>query len=113
MTELGELDPVRKALEDRGGRLLALSVDPPPQNRKVRDQLGLKFSILSDPDAEAIKAYGLLHRGKGPDGTDIAIPAHVLIAPDGSILWRRLATRIQDRPAPAEVLAAIENMLKG
>lgn len=70
---------------------------------------GLNFPILSDPDRKVAREYGLLHAGGAPDGSDIAIPAHILVDRNGKILWQRVAKRIQDRPSPGEVLAAIES----
>jgi len=94
-------------MEKRGGRLLAISVDDVADNARVVKEDGLAFPVLSDATREVIKAYGILHRGHGPDGTDIAIPTHVLLDEDGRILWRRSAPRIQDRLAPDAVLAMV------
>jgi peroxiredoxin len=63
--------------------------------------------VLSDTTRDVIRRYGLLHPGGGPGGTDIAVPAQFLVRPDGSIAWRHVSRRIQDRAAPAETLAAI------
>jgi peroxiredoxin len=68
----------------------------------------LGFPLLADPECAAIRAYGLLHAGAGPGGTDISIPAHLLVRRDGSIAWSFVAQRINDRPAPAAVARAID-----
>jgi peroxiredoxin len=47
-------------------------VDPPEINRRQRQNLGYTYTFLSDPRAEVIRRYDLLHRGAGPKGTDIA-----------------------------------------
>jgi len=54
-----------------------------------------------------IRRYGLLHQNGSPFGGDIAVPAQVLVDRDGTILWRRKAHRITDRPTPDQVLDAI------
>lgn len=90
-----------------GGRLLAISTDPPEKSREVVERRKLNFSVLSDPDAMILKAYGLAHEGGGPRGATIAMPAIVLINPQGEIVWRRKAQLIQDRPASEEVLDAV------
>ena len=82
-------------------------MDSPETSRELVAAEGLPFRILSDTSHDVIRRYGLLHPGGGPGGTDIAVPAQYLLRPDGSIAWRHVSRRIQDRAAPAETLAAI------
>jgi peroxiredoxin len=82
-------------------------VDTPDESRELAAAEGLAFRILSDEKRDVIRRYGLLHPGGGPGGTDIAVPAQFLVRPDGSIAWRHVSRRIQDRADPAETLAAI------
>jgi peroxiredoxin len=51
-----------------------------------------------------------VHEGGGPGGSDIAIPAQILIDRDGNLVWRFISKRIQDRLHPDEVLAAVRRM---
>lgn len=97
-------------MQRRGGRLIAVSVDKPEDSARVVEQKKLPFSILADVDRKVITAYGLVHKGGGPHHEDIAIPAHLLIARGGSIAWRHLPRRIQDRPYPATVLDEIRKL---
>jgi len=101
---------VAEEMKRRGGRLLALSVDPPEVARAVVKRSRLSFPVLCDTRREVVRALGLLHPGGGPGGADIPIPAHLLVAADGRIVWRRVATRIQDRPDPERVLAAVKGL---
>lgn len=105
--ELVGLDKISAEFEKANVQLLAVCVDAPSESRKVVDKNDLGFPILADEDRTVIKAYGLVHAGEGPKGTDIAIPAHVLIARDGRILWRHVSKRIQDRLAPKDVLEQV------
>lgn len=98
-------------LTRRGGRLLAVSTDSPEEATRLREDLDLPFLVVSDPEAKATVAFGLLHAHGGPGGKDVALPAQLLIGRDLEILWRHVAERIQDRPAPADVLAAIRERL--
>ena len=107
MAELRGLGGVSDELKKRNGRLLAISTDAPEDSRKVVKRLGLDFPILADVDRQVVKSYGLLHQGGSPDGSDMAVPAHVLIDTSGKIAWRYRAKRIQDRPDPQDVLRAI------
>ncbi|MCK6482798.1 MAG: redoxin domain-containing protein [Phycisphaerae bacterium] len=110
-TELVELRDVHDELSRRGGRMVAISSDSVEDSRRVVESRGLPFPLLSDTRGDAIRAYGLLHRGGGPGGADIAIPAHALIARDGRILWRFVAHRAQERPAPAEIIDVIHRFI--
>lgn len=94
-----------------GGRLLAISVDPPGRSLQVVSRNSLNFSILSDVDREVIHLYGLFHAEGAPDGSDIAIPAMFLVDREGHIVWRRVSARIQDRVDPQVVLAKIAELM--
>ncbi len=101
---------MNKELSRVGGRLLAVAVDEPQDARRVVERIGLEFPILCDTKREVIRAYGLVHEGGGLDGSDIAIPAHLLIDRDGRIISRYVSRRIQDRLDPRDVLANIRRM---
>ena len=88
-------------MKDAGGRIYAVSVDPPEQSRRVMEKHHLAFPILSDESREVIRAYGLVHAHGSPDGKDIAVPAHLLIDGSGNIVWRHLPSASRTaRPPP-------------
>jgi len=72
-------------------------------------QLGFTYTFLSDPKAEVIGGYGLLHQGAGPGGADIARPAEFLIDSTGSIRWMNLTESITVRARPEQVLKALDD----
>jgi peroxiredoxin len=82
-------------------------VDTPQQSREVVSADGLRFRILADTSRDVVRSYGLLHPHGAPDGSDIAVPAQFLLRKDGSIAWRHVSSKVQDRVDPAEVEAAI------
>jgi peroxiredoxin len=94
--------------ESRGIQVVAISVDTPDINRRQRQKLGYTYTFLSDPKAEVIRRYDLLHRGAGPNGTDIARPAEFLIDPTGTIRWVNLTENIAVRARPEQVLQAFQ-----
>ncbi len=106
-SELPGLGGVQKELVQRGGGLLAVSVDSPEQSKRVVESQQLSFKILSDPGARVIREYGLLFKGMGLVDTGIAIPAQFLLDRDRRILWRHVATRVPDRADPEDVLQAV------
>jgi peroxiredoxin len=87
-------------------------VDPPTDARRVVEDNRLGFPILCDTTREVVRAYGLLHEGGGPGGSDIAVPAHVLIDSDGRIVSRFVSRRIQDRMHPGDVMASIRRLAR-
>jgi peroxiredoxin len=54
--------------------------------------------------------YGLAHPEGGLDGETIALPATLLVRPDGTLAWRHVAGRITERPHPARILAELERL---
>jgi peroxiredoxin len=100
---LGEFDA-------RGVRVVAISVDPPAINHEHCRKQGYTFTFLSDPRAEVIRRYGLLHEGAGPQGADIARPAEILIDATGTVRWVQLAESILARTRPDQVLRVIDEL---
>jgi len=95
-------------LESRGIQVVAISVDTPDINRRQKQKLGYAYTFLSDPKAEVIRRYDLLHRGAGPKGTDIARPAEFLVDSTGTIRWVNLTENIAVRARPEQVLEAFK-----
>ena len=97
-------------LESRGIRIVAISVDTPEINRRQRQKLGYTYTLLSEPKAEVIRRYDLLHAGAGPKGADVARPAEFLIDSTGIIRWVNLTDNIAVRARPEQVLKAFGEM---
>jgi len=68
---------------------------------------GYTFPILSDPAAEVIRRYGVLHAKGGEDGRDIARPAEFFVDSSGVIRWENLTDDVRIRARPEAVLEAI------
>jgi peroxiredoxin len=66
-----------------------------------------RFIILSDPGAQVITSYGLLHRGAGMNGQDIALDTTLLVDVDGRERWRHVSQTLLDVPSTEEVLMRI------
>src|SRR5262245_61692982 len=93
--ELRGLGAVTQALRARGGRVFAISVDPPADHAKLVASERLPFMLLSDERHEAIESYGLVH--EVAPGQDIALPAQILVRRDGSVAWSHVSRAVQDR----------------
>jgi peroxiredoxin len=90
--------------------LLAISVDPEDASKKLRQDRGYTFTFLSDPKAEVIRRYDVLHPGGGPGEAEIARPAEFVIDPGGVVRWVNLTESILVRARPEQVLAAVSAM---
>jgi len=94
----------------RGIRIVGISVDPPEINRRQSQKRGYTFPLLSDPNAEVIRRYDVLHPGAGPKGGDIARPAEFLIDSNGMVRWVNLTENIAVRAGPEQVLDAFNQI---
>jgi peroxiredoxin len=91
-------------------RPVAISVDAPEQSRGLRNKAGYTYTFLSDPKAEVIRRYGVLHKGGGDDGQDIARPAEFLVDRSGTVRWRNLTEDWRVRARPQQILAAARQL---
>ena len=107
MRQLREFAQHKSEFDQLHVRVVGISVDDQEHAHMVWDrQTGQKFTILSDPTAEVIRQYGLLHE-KGKGDTDIAIRATVYVDGQGRERWRRVSETIPDIPKADEILARI------
>jgi peroxiredoxin len=91
--------------------IAAISVDSTENSRKLSQAKGYTFRVLSDPNAEVIRRYGLLHPKGGEDGQDIARPAEILIDATGTIRWENLTDDLRVRARPGQVLEAFDSSI--
>ena len=89
---------------------VAISVDTPEVSRKLVSKTGYTFPVLSDPTAETIRRYNLLHKGGGPKGSDIARPAEFLVDSSGTVRWTNFTEDIRIRAKADEMLAAAKGL---
>jgi peroxiredoxin len=85
-------------------------VDPPQTSADLCRRAGYSFTFLSDSNREVTRSYNLLHRGGGPEGTDIARPAEFLVDSTGVIRWVNFAEDIRVRARAQEMLAAAKSI---
>lgn len=93
-------------------QLHGVSVDPPSDAKKVVELQKLAFPILCDEDRSVIRKLGIVHPAAGPGGGDVPIPALFLIGRDGRILWRHVASHVQDRLDPKTVLEEVRRAIQ-
>ena len=93
-----------------GIRPVAISVDSPEQSRDLSTKAGYTFTILSDPKADAIRRYDLVHAGAGENGRDIARPAEFLLDSGGTVRWVNLTENYWVRARPEQILEASKSL---
>lgn len=93
-------------LEDfKNSRVTVVAVGPmTPAEAKAFE---LPFPVLSDPDLEATKKYGLVHE-KGLMNKDVPRPTTMLIDKDRKIRWMRAETSMRTRPDPEEIFEQLK-----
>jgi peroxiredoxin len=95
---LGELD-------QRGARLVGISVDSAFAHKAFREQLSLTMPLLADfhPKGEVAKRYGVWDEKWGN-----ATRALVMVGPEGDVAWSYRAPSPLDIPGPELILGALE-----
>ena len=94
------------ALEALGIRPVAISVDAPEVSRGLCQRHGYTYTFLSDPNAEVIRRYDLVHAGGGIKGHDIARPAEFLLDSSGIVRWVNLTEDLRVRARPEQMIEA-------
>ncbi len=69
------------------------------------EKLGLPFALLSDPEGELAKLYGLWNAEEG-----VAVPAIVVVDRDGSVRYLYEGSDFADRPGDEEVFEALDEV---
>ena len=96
---------------ESGIRPVAISVDSSEVSRNLAQQAGYTFTFLSDPNAEVIRRYDLVHAGAGENGHDIARPAEFLLDSSGTVRWLNLTENYWVRARPEQILE-VSKLLK-
>ena len=96
--------------EEAGIRPVAISVDSPDVSRDLCQKAGYTFTFLSDPKAEVIRRYVVLHASAGIEGQDIARPAEFLVDTSGTVRWLNLTENYYVRARPEQILEAAKTL---
>ncbi len=91
-------------LEKLGAIVLGASTDPVERNKRFAEKLGLRFKLISDPEGEIARLYGVLKEGtKRPSAQRVTF----VIDPEG-----RIVEVIKVRPAEKHADRALEVVKK-
>lgn len=79
--------------------MVAISADPQDESAGFIADSGVTIPLLSDPQLEAITAYGVAMKGE-----DIAVPAAFVISSQGTITFSYIGESMADRPDSSRLL---------
>jgi peroxiredoxin len=114
--QLDEIVDAHQRLAEAGLSLYAGSVDSPEESEPVQDHVGDKITILSGIPESLLDEIGVRDdRGApwydrlifGAKQQAISMPAAIVVDEGGSIVYARRSTRVDDRPAPDQILAGL------
>jgi peroxiredoxin len=90
--QLSVYQEVLGELEERGAKLLGISVDGAFCHKAFQDHLNLTMSLLADfhPKGEVAKAYGVWSEDYGVAGR-----ALVMVGPDGKVQWTYMSPPLE------------------
>jgi peroxiredoxin len=113
--QMSGLQGIVKDLTDSGYQLLAISPDKPEELAKSIDKHTLTYTLLSDSDGTAIKAFGLafgaapaqfalLEQYSGEKTHILPVPAVYILGTDGAIKFVHYDPDFKTRMDPAKIL---------
>jgi hypothetical protein len=92
-----------------GISVYALSYDEPDALRDFRDAHGITYTLLSDPDSEIIRAFGILNTLIDPNDHPwygIPYPGTYIVNADGVITHKFFDNNLAVRAGPEQLLSA-------
>ena len=93
------------AFERRGVQVAGISVDPPTNSARMVGKLQLPFPLLSDPEGELARLFGLWDAGEG-----VAVPSIVVVDQTGEVRYLYKGSDFADRPTDDEVFAGLRGL---
>jgi peroxiredoxin len=122
LRQLSGMEGITDDLAAAGYQLIALSPDKPEQASKTAAEDQLTFTLLSDSDAAAIRAFGLafmaapaqfdiLEQYSGEAHHAIPVPAVYILRTDGTIKFASFNPDFKVRLAPSKVLEQAKSAL--
>mgnify|MGYP005840056781 CR=1 FL=1 len=128
---LKSLSLAKDKVNAHGGQLVALSAQTPAKTALTQQQFGIDFPVLSDPEMQVTKAYGVgwqipeedrpdfkawLDKTTGQSLNDyqvtgeytLPVPATYVIAPGGEVIYAHVDEDYRDRAEPEKIIEALK-----
>ncbi len=99
-TEAKEFTELLPEFERLGFQVIGVSKDSVESHQRFKEKHGLKVKLLSDPNAELIKALGAWGKKKsyGREYEGV-IRSTFILNPDGEIVWKKIKVRAKGHAA--------------
>lgn len=82
----------------------AISPDPPDKLGTFASTQGIEYTLLSDGDQVAIKAWGVVN----PERPTVPHPTAVIVDGQGVVRYLRQDVDYKNRPSASEILKSID-----
>ena len=108
--QLLDLRGIGETIEDHGYNLVAISYDAPEKLKAFSSRYNFPFAMLSDPQSEIIKAFGILNTEMKEDTPYYGIPyPRVYIVNAEGVVEHVLSEEgYKKRPSPEDILELVK-----
>ena len=104
--QMGQLQEEIGHFEEKGAKVLGISVDSPWSHRAWAEERGIEFPLLSDFQREVVEDYGVKHEAGFPER------AYFVIDEEGVVRAKKIEASPGDRPEVEDVLEDLEKALR-
>jgi peroxiredoxin len=111
MVELGQLEARHEEFAKRNTRIVVVSLDNIDDSKKTQDNFP-HLTVVSDKNESLAKAAELIAPQHSKEGGDTLAPTTVLLDRNGVVRWVSRKDTFLERPAPEEILHAVDEHLQ-
>jgi peroxiredoxin len=108
--QLRELQSSLKEVEAAGGQVVVVSYESVDVLKRVAQQRGVTFLLLSDPGSKTIETYGILNREATGRAKGVPYPGIFILDRQGVIRSKLADADYRVRPSSAEVINALKQV---
>ncbi len=99
-----------KAIEQTGTHVVAISYDPQPAIAKFAQRNQITYTLLSDPNSEVIKLFGIYNENANPRIKGIPYPGTFILDEKGIVRAKIFRDGYRDRHSPEELIKAVKSI---
>ena len=92
--------------EDKNAVVIGISKDSTASHRKFADKYGLKFTLLADPERQAIQAYGVWQEKKNYGKVSMGVVRTTYIIDENGVI-AAAAEKVKATDNPGQTLASL------
>jgi peroxiredoxin len=103
--QMGQLQEEIRRFEEKGAKVMGISVDSPWSHRAWAEERGIGFPLLSDFQRQVVEDYGVRHEAGFPER------AYFVIDEEGVVRAKKIEDSPSDQPEIEAVLEDLEKAL--